>query len=73
MTIRYLKDGIGDISDDTEVIAEGLTGYYIATDNPDKEFMVAEVLDEGYRLRNGSDHEVIVPSKVKIYKHVEQE
>lgn len=43
----------------------------IKTVSPEEEFMVAEVLEAGYRLRNGNDCEVITPSKVKIYRYGE--
>lgn len=39
----------------------------------DKEFTIGEVLEAGYRLRNGDDYEIIKPAKVSIYKYCEQE
>lgn len=39
----------------------------IATDNPDEEFLIAEILEPGYRLSAGASQKVIIPSKVRIY------
>jgi len=41
----------------------------IKTEKLEEEFLIAEVLENGYRLRRGSDYEVILPSKVSIYRY----
>jgi len=41
----------------------------IKTEDPDEEFMVAEIIESGYRLRNGNDYEIVRPCKVSIYRH----
>lgn len=43
----------------------------VETDEPEKDFMVVEVIESGYRLRNGNDYEIIRPSKVSIYRYEE--
>lgn len=42
------------------------------SDDPDKEFTIDEILESGYRLRNGNDYEIIKPAKVSIYKYCKQ-
>ena len=37
------------------------------TEKPEDEFMIAEVLEAGYRMGNNGEYEIIVPAKVKIY------
>lgn len=37
------------------------------TDVPEKNGLIAEVIEHGYRLRNGESHEIIVPAKVSVY------
>ena len=41
----------------------------VKTEDPEEEFTVAEVIESGYRLRNGNDYEIIMPSKVSIYRY----
>ena len=40
----------------------------LLTDDPSKEFLITEVIEAGYQLDNGQENNVIIPSKVKIYK-----
>ena len=40
----------------------------ILTENLEEEFIIAEILESGYRLRNGDDYQIIIPSKVSIYR-----
>lgn len=39
-----------------------------ATTDSSKEFLISEVLEAGYRLDTGSDKQVIIPSKVRIFR-----
>lgn len=44
MQIKYLKDGIADISNDTEVACEGPTGYYIRSQTNKLQFVPREFI-----------------------------
>ena len=39
----------------------------VAADRPEDAFMIAEVLEAGYRLRGGEGYEILAPAKVRIY------
>ncbi len=45
----------------------------IISEEADKAFTIGEILEAGYRLRNGNDCEIIKPAKVSIYKYSVQE
>ena len=51
------------VTDDPEIAAP--------VDDADKDYAIAEVLAEGYRVRNGGD--VVVAAKVKIFKRQRKE
>tara|TARA_B100000795_G_scaffold173294_1_gene130677 strand:+ start:270 stop:1148 length:879 start_codon:yes stop_codon:yes gene_type:complete len=38
------------------------------TEDPEQAFMIAEILEPGYQIQTGEGFEVIIPSRVKIYK-----
>ena len=40
----------------------------VATDNPEQDFEIAEIIEPGYLLRNSSDSEVLIPAKVRIFR-----
>lgn len=39
----------------------------VETEDKNKDFQIAEVLESGYQLRNGDSYSVVLPAKVKIY------
>lgn len=42
------------------------------TNDPSLEFQIAEIIECGYELNTGIERKSIIPSKVKIYKYVEE-
>lgn len=42
------------------------------TNDPSLEFQIAEIIESGYELNTGNERKSIIPSKVKIYKYVEE-